>query len=185
MGIEKIYLELSKREEDEYYIKLAENEVLFVPVVVDILLEKNNRLSGWAESLLEKISEKHPMIVYPYISYISRALDNSDDFGKWNVWKIISNIIACDYCDYWQNLKERYFCSLKSSQISEFSISCECALKIISAKPDDRAAIIDILSKVSEREFILAGKPSSECLSVAKQRADEVLERINSDIPEM
>ena len=74
MGLERIYFELKKREDDEYYIELAQKDVLFVPVITDIMLNNSNSISVWAQMLLEKISEKNPLIVYPYIGYISEII---------------------------------------------------------------------------------------------------------------
>ena len=62
MGLERIYFELKKREDDEYYIELAQKDVLFVPVRTDIMLNNSNSISIWAQMILEKISEKNPCV---------------------------------------------------------------------------------------------------------------------------
>ena len=181
MGLERIYFELKKREDDEYYIELAEKDVLFIPVITDIMLNASNSMNIWAQMLLEKISEENPLIVYPYIGYISKAIDKKTIFNSWNVWKIISNLLVCDYQNYWEKLKNKYYSSLKSERIAEFSIACECALKIISAKPDEEKPITEILKDIDNRSFYISGNLSLKSSDVAKNKAQEVLNILSSD----
>ena len=173
MGLERIYFEL-RREDDEYYVKLARNDVLFIPVITDIMLSESNPMNIWAQMLLEKISEENPLIVYPYIGYISQVIDKKTIFNSWNVWKIISNLLVCDYQNYWENLKNKYYNSLNSERIAEFSIACDCACKIISEKPEEEKPITDIL-KIWKIETLYQRNLSPKSSEVAKNKAQEVL----------
>ena len=179
MGLERIYFELKKREDDEYYIELAQKDVLFIPVITDIMLNNSNSISVWAQMILEKISEKNPLIVYPYIGYISELIDRKTIFNSWSVWKIISNLLVCDYQNYWDSIKSKYFDSLKSERIAEFSIACECACKIISAKPDEEKPITDILKDMDNRNFYINENISPKSSEVAKNKAQEVLDLLS------
>lgn len=178
MSIDRIYAELQKMNTDEHYIELAKTDVLFIPVIIDIMLDKISPLSLWAESLLEKISSDNPLIVYPYIGYISSALDKSSSFNNWNVWKIIANILECDYRNQWELLRAKYFNSLNSERITEFSISCDCAVKIISAKPNEKDAIVGVLKDIDSRKFYIGDTLSPECCAVAKEKSEEVLKTL-------
>lgn len=179
MGLERIYFELKKREDDEYYIELAQNDVLFMPVVTDIMLSESNPMNIWAQILLEKISEENPFIVYPYIGYISKAIDKKTIFNSWNVWKIISNLLVCDYQNYWEKVKNKYYNSLNSERIAEFSIACDCACKIISAKPEEEKPITDILKNMDNRSFYINENLSLKSSEVAKNKAQEVLNALS------
>jgi len=181
MGLERIYFELKKREDDEYYIELAKSDVLFIPVITDIMLNATNSMNIWAQMLLERISEENPLIVYPYISYISQIIDKDTIFDSWNVWKIISNLLVCDYQNYWEKLRNKYYSSLKSERIAEFSIACECACKIITAKPDEEKPITEILKDMDNRSFYINGNLSPKSNEVAKNKAHEVLNILSSD----
>lgn len=179
MGLERIYFELRKREDDEYYVELAQNDVLFIPVITDIMLSESNPMNIWAQMLLEKISEENPLIVYPYIGYISQVIDKKTIFNSWNVWKIISNLLVCDYQNYWENLKNKYYNSLNSERIAEFSIACDCACKIISAKPEEEKPITDILKNMENRDFYINENLSPKSSEVAKNKAKEVLNALS------
>lgn len=178
MGIERIYYELKKNEEDEYDINLAQNDVLFIPVIIDIMLDKSNSSSIWAENLLEKISKINPLTVYPYMQYIAKSLDKTNAFNGWNVWKIITNLLYCDYMNYWDDLREKYYISLNSTHIAEFSICCECACNIISAKPDEKEHITEILKNTVDRIFYIGEEISVQSHNVAMEKANEVLQNI-------
>ena len=181
MGLERIYFELKKREDDEYYIELAKSDVLFIPVITDIMLNATNSMNIWAQMLLERISEENPLIVYPYIGYISQIIDKDTIFDSWNVWKIISNLLVCDYQNYWEKLRNKYYSSLKSERIAEFSIACECACKIISAMPDEEKPITEILKDMDNRSFYINGNLSPKSNEVAKNKAHEVLNILSSN----
>lgn len=179
MGLERIYFELRKREDDEYYVELARNDVLFIPVITDIMLSESNPMNIWAQMLLEKISEENPLIVYPYIGYISQVIDKKTILNSWNVWKIISNLLVCDYQNYWENLKNKYYNSLNSERIAEFSIACDCACKIISEKPEEEKPITDILKNMENRDFYINENLSPKSSEVAKNKAQEVLNALS------
>lgn len=97
------------------------------------------------------------------------------------VWKIITNLLVCDYQNYWDNLKSKYYASLKSERIAEFSIACECACKIISAKPDEEKPITDILKDMDNRNFYINEILSPKSSEVAKYKAQEVLDVLSQN----
>lgn len=177
MSLEKIYFELSKDMEDEYYAELAKTEVMLIPVIIDSIHE-NPAKAYRAQALLDKISEESPKLVYPYFDYIVDIIGLSESVITWNVWKIIANLLSCDFDNKWNSAKDKYFSALKSNSIVEFSIACDCAEKIVLNKPDDKDNIIDILKNIGLHKYIVAGEESVGSLEVAKQKACEVLEKL-------
>lgn len=177
MNFEKIYAEFSKGMNDEYYVDLAFKEVLVVPLLVDIMLSDDSSNSRWSENLLEKISAECPRIVYPYFDFISHALTKNNSLTSWNVWKIITNILVCDAENLWDKVKDKYFDALKSDSIAEFSIACDCAVKIAQAKPEAEAEIEKIMKNIDSRQFLVADEISETSLNVAKEKAELFLNR--------
>lgn len=108
-------------------------------------------------------------------------IDKKSIFNSWNVWKIISNILVCDYQNYWNKIKTKYYDSLKSERIAEFSIACECARKIISAKPDEQKQITDILKDIDNRKFYINEDFSIKSGEIAKKKAQELLDALSLD----
>ena len=177
MSLQNIYFELSKEMDDEYYTELARTEVLLIPVIIDKIYE-NPVNSFYAEGLLEKISKVLPKLVYPYFSYIAEILNLADSVNTWNVWRIIANLISCDIDNVWDSVREKYFSALKSNSVVEFSIACDCAEKVVASKPNDKDAIIDILNNIGSHKYLVAGEESVGSLEVAKQKANELLEKL-------
>ena len=178
MNLEKLYTEVSAKKEDSYYVELSKKEVLAVPLLIDIMLDDSTSNSRWAEKLLEKISAECPRIVYPYFQYILQMFEKSDSFSVWNVWKIISNLLVCDSENYWKDVHEKYLDALKSDQITEFSIACDCAYKVASSKPDETSCIVKILNDVGQRKFFIAGEVSKASTAVAIEKAEMFFKRI-------
>lgn len=176
MSIERIYFELEKHNSDEYYIELAQNDVLFIPVVIDIMIDDKNSVNLWAESIIEKLSEVNPLVVYPYIGYISKLIGLNDSVNSLSAWRIICNLLVCDYNNFWQNLRDKYYKALNSSCISEFSIACACARKIADAKPDEQKHIEEILRSIDNRSFYLGESVCEQAKKIAKEKAGEVLD---------
>lgn len=178
MNLEKLYNEFSAKMNDSYYVELSKKEVLAVPLLIDIMLDDSTSNSRWAETLLEKISAECPRIVYPYFQYILQMFDKTDNFAVWNVWKIISNLLVCDSENYWNDVRQKYFEALKSVQITEFSIACDCADKVVASKPNELTCIAEILNNVEQRDFYVAGEISKASTDVAVEKAKIFFERI-------
>lgn len=177
MSIEKVYYELSKGLDDEYYVELASKNVMLVPVLIDFITSEHS-FTQKSESLLEKISEKYPLVIYPYFNYIADIIISNNDLSSFCAWKIIANILEVDSLNLWDNIKENYFTALNSENITEFSISCDCAPKIISAKPLDKEEIVKILADTQNRSFSAGGQVSEVCRKIAMEKADSALQQI-------
>lgn len=53
-----------------------------IPLLMDIALNGTNRLSWRAAWIAEKINEKHPGILQPWISCITNSLNGMNHIGK-------------------------------------------------------------------------------------------------------
>ena len=176
MSIENIYYELSFNHDDDYYIALAEKEVLFVPVLVGFMVDNlSNR--KWAQETLEKISKANPDLVYPYFNSIMALIEKNQKFLSWSLWKIISNIVARDYLNRWESVEPLYIEALLSDELIEFSIACECAENIIKSKPESSEKIFEILKSVPLRNFMVNGELSPAGNLIAKEKVERLIEK--------
>lgn len=177
MSLEKVYFEFSKGYNDNYYVELAQTEVLVVPIIIDSICDNLSNCRR-SERVLEKISKNNPRIVYPYYEYILRLFDSKDRFISWNTWKIITNILSCDTENIWNNLRQKFFEALSSNLIAEFSIACDCVENILKYKPEDKNKIFEILENVSTRDFMFENDPSPTCSAVAEEKVKILFENI-------
>ena len=114
MGLERIYFELKKREDDEYYIELAQKDVLFVPVITDIMLNNSNSMSIWAQMILEKISvfkgfRSRVITVFHFINgYGCRSIKIHNDIirflGNKMLFKTFLNVNGYSLCTFFCQL---------------------------------------------------------------------------------
>ena len=177
MSLDNIYYELSFNHDDDYYIALAEKEVLFVPVLVDFMVD-NSSNRKWAQLIFEKISKTNPDLVYPYFNNIMALIEKNRKFHSWSLWKIISNIVTRDYLNRWEFAEPLYIKSLSSDNLIEFSVACECAENIIKSKPDRSDKIFEILKSVDSRTFIVNGKASPTGGLIAKEKVEQLINKL-------
>ncbi len=168
MNLQKTYMELFKNENDDYYIELAQKEILVTPILIEMMLDRNNSKARWAQNLIEKISEKAPMIVYPYFEYICTVFDNNG-VAAWNCWKIIANLLPVDLFGHWEKVKEKYLLSFSSDMITEYLIVLSVADKIIAAKPKDKNIIISAIESSRKINFTICGEVSLNSRTIADE----------------
>lgn len=179
MSLKNIYYELSKHYDADYYVKLAESEVMVVPVLIDIISDNCIKFDKvHAENILEKISSMNPELVYPYFDILCDIVDREDNPIFWSLLRIISNLLTCDYLDKWNNIKEIYFSALSSNVIAKFSIACSCTENIVKHKVDDAERVKKILLKVKEKSF--DNNPAFG--KIANEKAAETLKLIKNEI---
>lgn len=178
MKLQKTYMEIFKNENDDYYIELAQKEVLVIPLLVEMMLDIQNPKSRWAANLIEKISEKTPVIVYPYFDYITTIFENSKSITAWSTWKIIANILTVDLFGYWDKVKEKYLFSLSSDMITEFLIVLSVAEKIITAKPQDKDLIISAVENSRKTSFTICGEISIHSRTIADEAIATFYEKL-------
>lgn len=177
MNLMQIYCELSKNNTDEYYVELSKNEVLLMPVIIEIAIDGNYSERKKSANILEKISKTQPYQMAVFADYIIKAISIHSDFSSWYLWKCIENIF--DLLDV--NLVEDEFIkALNSNVLGEYSIACDCVANYILSYPNSKNKIIDILQDVQNRDFIVEGKVSEICGEIACQKALLTLEGVNS-----
>lgn len=182
MGLQQIYNEILQNYDDEYYVELAQNEILVIPLLIDIMLEGCFDDAKWAQEIIGKISQNNPKSVYPFFDYIARCLKNKTKFIAWNTWKIIVNLLIVDADDKWSSVREQYYSALCTDVITEFSIVCECAEKVVVGKPNETIEILEIFRNIDNRTFTVFGEVSNASKNVAKEKILNFFDRtINSE----
>lgn len=170
MVLQYIYNEFLQNYEDEYYVELAQNEILAIPLLIDIMLEESFDGAKRAQKIVEKISQSNPKIVYPFFDYIARCLMHKTKFIAWNTWKIIVNLLIVDADDKWNSVRKQYYDALCTDVITEFSIVCECAEKVIVSKPYEASGILEIFKNIENRTFTVLGEVSNASKDIAKEK---------------
>ncbi|MCH5296076.1 MAG: hypothetical protein J1E85_00235 [Ruminococcus sp.] len=176
MNLMQIYFEISKNKTDEYYIELSKNEVLVIPILIEIAQDGTYSERKRSASILEKISENQPYQMAVFAHYIIKAISDHRDFSSWCLWKCIENIF--DLLDV-SVVEDEFIKALNSNILGEYSIACDCAEKYILNYPKSKNKIIDILKNVHDRDFIVEGRVSEICGEIAAEKALLLLDKLN------
>lgn len=82
MNLIQIYGELSKNEDNEYYVELSKDEVLVIPVIIEIAQDGSYSERKKSASILEKISKSQPYQLAVFAQYIIKAISDNSDFSS-------------------------------------------------------------------------------------------------------
>lgn len=178
MILQNIYNDIFQDMDDDYYVELAEREVMVIPVLIDIMFGISPIYAVRAQEILETISLEKPKLVYPFFEYLERVIDSTNLFLAWNTWKIITNLLDIDSEGKWERVSKRFIDALNSENISEFSITCECAQRIIKSKPSESEKILAVFSNIDNRVFKISGEVSEASKQVAKEKIQEFFENV-------
>lgn len=176
MNLMQIYLEFSQNKADEYYIELAEKEVLMIPTLIEIAQDGDYSQRKKAAYILEKASEKHPFYTSVLVKFIVKAISTNNDFSSWCLWKSVENIF--DLIDV-NVVEDEFIKALNSNILGEYSIVCESVEKYVLNFPESKNKIINILQNVKNRDFIVNGAVSEICGKIAAEKAALLLNKLN------
>lgn len=178
MKTEQIFQEFEQRLEKEYYAQLAKEEILTVPLLIEIFLDDDYTNAHWAEQVLEHICDENPKLVYPFFEFVTKGLDNRNGFLAWSTWKVLTKLLSVDTENKFESIKDRFYNALASKTLAEFSIACDCAVSVFINKPDEQEKLLDIMKKSAEHKFYIDYTEIENSGEIAKGKAQIFLERI-------
>lgn len=181
MKTEQIFQEFEQRLEKEYYAQLAKEEILTVPLLIEIFLDDDYTNAHWAEQVLEYICDENPKLVYPFFGFVAKGLDNRNGFLAWSTWKVLTKLLLVDTENKFESIKDRFYNALASKTLAEFSIACDCAVSVFINKPDEQEKLLDIMKKSAEHKFYIDDTEIENSGVIAKGKAQIFLERIIDD----
>lgn len=158
---------------DEYYVNLSNDEILTIPVLIEIMGNGSYNQRIKACGIIEKIIKNNPERLYPFAEYLFKAVKKYDDFPQWCILKVISNIID-GTTDYAECLLELLVEALTSDNIGKFSIACDCVLILSENYPSVKELFTAATADVAERNFKIGKEVSESCRNVALQKIETV-----------
>lgn len=176
MNLMQIYCELSENKSDKYYIELSNNEVLFLPALIEIAQDGTYAERKRSADILMKISENQPYQFAVFAQYIIKAIAKHNDFSSWCLWKSIEKVF--DLLDV-SVVEDEFLKALNSNILGEYSIACDCVENFISNYPNSRNKIDEILQNVKYRDFIVEGEVSEICGKIAAEKTLSTIDKLN------
>ncbi len=181
MNLIQIYDELLQNHNDEYYLSLAKNEILLIPVLIEITQSGSYSERMKSNGILEKISTDYAEGIAPFAKYIIKAIDSHNDLAGWCLWRLITKVLEVNPT-IWPLAESSFLSAMSTDDIGLFSIVCDCAPKIVQLCPKSRSSIENCLNDSAKREFKLNGLVSEICGKIASEKAKAALDIIGGII---
>lgn len=175
MNLMQSYYELLKNKSDDYYVELAEKEVLMIPLIIETAQNGNYSERKKSANILEKVSEKQPCLISVFVNYIVQAISTHNDFSSWCLWNSVKNVFNLIDGNI---IEKEFFKALNSNVLGEFSIACECVEKYVLNFPESRDKIINILKNVRNRDFYIQNNLSEACGEIALEKALLLIDKL-------
>ncbi len=180
LNLMQIYMELSENKSDDYYVDVSDDEILLVPVLIEIMGNSKYPQRLKACGILDKISRKRPDRLCPFAEYLLKAVKKYDDFPQWCMLKVISNIIG-GITNYAELFLEILVESLGSDNIGKFSIACDCVLTLSDHYPSVVELFIAATSDIEQRSFKIGNDISDSCKNVAAEKVNSVIDSLKEN----
>ena len=166
MNKEEWIFELKQKEELQSYInKVQQTDIA---ILLEIIENEKTAVKYLAEKIVRQISEKNPILLYPYFDRIVKLLNSDNNFIVLGTLLTIPNLLLVDKEEKWKSVKEKYFSFLETESIAVFGNVVRGLSKIIDKYPEEEKNIVPQLLKIEEHIFLHKGQPSKECNNVAK-----------------
>ncbi len=163
--------------------KIAES-VIKQPELISDLIEnlktEKSALKFSYEKILRLISEKHPQLVYPYFTDISKLLDSDNNFIKWGSIITIANLTAADTDKKFDKVFKKYYKPVTGPVMITAANIIANSWKIALAKTYLANKIAKEILKVEKGEYINRGEVSPECKNIICGHAIESFACFNS-----
>jgi len=152
----------SKPDLNQIVSEAIENPSMLISFI-EIVQTESSSVKFACTKVMRLISEQRPELVYPYFDEIVKWLYNKNSFIKWDGILIISNLVAVDSENRFEEVYENYFALVHDSQMITAANVVGNAWKIVIAKPELENDITRRLLEVPQVVYVNKGKPSPEC----------------------
>ena len=144
--------------------------VIRAPQLVEALLEglssPSARIKYRSAKLLAVLSERSPVLLYPYFDLFVRLFDGDNRILRWNAMRILGNLAPVDDCGRLEPLLGRFFAPILGEELIDANSVIAAAPAIALAKPHLADQIAACILNVSRANYA-----TRECRNIAIGRA--------------
>ncbi len=148
------------------YVEEISDHLDQIPVLFAIIHEDHGAVKYNCERIIQKLSERQPLLIYPYFDAIAELLDSHNNFIKWGAIVTLSNLAAVDDLRKFDAIYNRFFGLINDQSMITAGNVIGNAWKIVLKDPAHEKDITERLLRVSENTYINKGKPSPECKNI-------------------
>ncbi len=158
-------LEQERGEKDADISHIAERVIDDPTLLNDVLSglsAKKPRIKYGCEKVLRRISEKNPVMLYPWFEYLAGLLESENNFLRWGAINTLANLAVVDSENKFEDIFEKYFAPIRGLQLIAAANAIGGAAKLGKAKPHLIDRISKELLKVEKAKY-----QTAECRNIA------------------
>jgi hypothetical protein len=137
-----------------------------IPLLLEIVKTDPGSLKFFCAQVIRTISEKSPVLVYPYFNDIAPLMDSSNNILKWSAIIILSNLALVDSENKFAGVYQRYLSLMDSTSMITAGNVAGNAWKIAVSHPGWERDITERLLAIAGNTYMSKGKPSPECKNI-------------------
>lgn len=150
--------------------------------LVDILKTEKGAIKYGCEKVIRLVSERKPVLIYPYFDFIEEMLDSDNSFLKWGAILTIANLACVDSENRFEKIFEKYYTPIQGPALVTAANIIGGSVKIVLAKPGLSEKIVMEILKVEKGQYINKGELSPECKNIACGAAIDAFNQMYEDI---
>lgn len=157
---------LKKKPDLKEFVSQISNEPALIGILLAIIDVEKGTAKYNAEKIIRYVSERNPVLLYPYFDGIAKLLKSPNNFIKWGAVTILANLVTIDSENRFDAIFDQYFSLLNSESMVGAANVISSTWKIIVAKPDYETSITERLFRIADNVYLIRGKPSPECKNI-------------------
>lgn len=162
-GVEEFTEILAEKPTIEVLTDIVLKDTRWIPIMFNIIKNDKGTHKFICGKILLKISENHPLPLYPYFDQIDEMIDSSNNFIKWGAIVTLSNLVTVDEEHKFIPIYERYFDIIKSDAMITAANVAGNAWKIVKKYPQYERETTRRLLEATRQMYLNKGQPSPEC----------------------
>jgi len=152
----------------QVYVDQALADETVLPLLFDIIETDPSTIKFLCEKIIRQLSQSHPALLYPYFERIASLTNSDNTFIRWGFIQTLPNLLQVDAQNKWAAVSQHYLAFLDSTSLVTFGNAVSGVPKVLAAHPQLEHEIVSKLLDIDQHTFMNKGRPSPECLNVAK-----------------
>ncbi len=157
---------LKQKPETDDFVDEVIQEPEIISVLIEIIKKDKGSVKFYCEKIVRIISERRPILVYPYFDDVASLIDSQNNFIKLGVIITLSNLISVDNENKFKSIYEKYFSLINSDSMITAGNVVKNAWKIVMKNPGWEDDITKRLLSLSANTYLNKGEPSPECKNI-------------------
>lgn len=169
--LDDIIRRIKRKNEIEKITGMVIKNPMIVKEIIGQLKIEKTALKFSFEKILRLISEKSPLLIYPYFDDLVIFLDSENNFIKWGAILTVANLTAVDSENKFDKIFKKYYQPVTGPAMITAANIISSSWKIVMAKPYLTEKIIMEILNVQKAKYLHKGKLSSECKNIVSGQA--------------